>query len=158
MAQITVSHGLCSAIRPKVLTALGPYGFKDLHVEAWGMGRWGMEGTSHIPFPDADAWVEKHVAVVTVSDDAAKWAEWLLWQSGKFSLDSKPLNPHLKWTAPLACKEQSSLGRGTMPVPWSEKERQRNDGVLGIVSRLLPGDTTQRTQRTRRQKRQRRSR
>lgn len=155
MAEIVVSHGLCTAIRPKVLTALEPYKFKRMRVQAWGEGRYGTDD-QHTLKPDNDRMAAKHYARITVSDDAVKWAEWLLWQSGHFVLESKPLNPRLNWVAPLDCKQQSRLGRGTMPTPWSEKKRKprrqptRNGfSLAGILRALVP---------QRRQKRQRRSR
>jgi len=35
MAKIIVAQGMCAPIRPQVLTALQPYGFKPLHVESY---------------------------------------------------------------------------------------------------------------------------
>jgi hypothetical protein len=164
MAQIIVSHGLCSAIRPKVLTALEPYGFKGLQVEAWGQGRHGQPLTEHMTFPDEDAWVQKHIARITVSDQAAKWAEWLLWQSGHMYLESRPINPKLNWSIPLDCKAQSSLGRGTMPTPWSQQprpisrrshSRPQRPPLLAWLGSLFSSSSTRRTPRSRRQARRR---
>lgn len=136
MAEIIVSHGLCTPIRPKVLTALEPYAFKGLKVQAWGEGRFGKDDSTS-KTKDTDKLARQHYARITVSDDAAKWAEWLLWQSGQFALDSKPLNPRLNWVAPKNCKEQSSLGRGTMPTPWRDKQRAPRTG--GLLSGLFDG-------------------
>lgn len=121
--RIQVSHGLCTPIRAKVLTALEPYEFKGLRVCAWGEGRYGEPDTLDQTYPDSAAWVQRHVAVIEVSDAAAAWAEWLLWQSGQFALESKPLNPRLNWHAPKDCKAQSGLARGVMPTPWRERKQ-----------------------------------
>jgi hypothetical protein len=155
---VVVSTGLCSAIRPKVLTALRPYGFAESDIETWGEGRYGVKGTSLLRFPDSDIWVQKHVAVVTVSDARAKWCERLLWQAGNVWLDSPPRNPRLVWTAPPDCKAgaHGTLGRGTMPTPWSSKAKQPAPprGILGIFAGLF-GSTPAPPRRKRRQRKRR---
>lgn len=126
MAEIIVSHGLCSAIRPKVMTALEPYGFRDLKVEAWGTGHYHLPVPPSQRMPDSDIWVRHHYARITVSDAAAAWAERLLWQAGTVWLETPPLNKGLKWEAPLDCKAgvHGWLGRGDMPTPWSASKGQ----------------------------------
>ncbi len=122
MAEIIVSHGLCSAIRPKVMTALKPYHFKDLRIQAWGEGRYGTDDTT-THTSDDNKMAATHYARIMVSDDAAAWAEWLLWRSGDVSLESKPLNPHLNWIAPKNCKD-ATRGENAMPIPWDQQKRQ----------------------------------
>jgi len=123
---IQVSRGLCAPMRDDVLTALKPFGVKLLAFDCWGEGHYKLPVPPSQWMPDSDIWVRKHVARITVSDAQAAWAERLLWQSGKVGLDTKPLNPRLVWAAPPACKagEHGTLGRGTMPTPWSTQKRQ----------------------------------
>lgn len=123
---IRVARGLCSPMRDDVLTVLQPYGVKILAFDCWGEGHYRLPVPPFVRMPDSDIWVRKHVALVTVSDAQAKWAERLLWQSRKVWLESKPLNPRLEWHAPVDCKAGPNgvLGRGTMPVPWFMKKRQ----------------------------------
>ena len=123
---IRVSHGLCSAIRPKVLTALETYGVRVIDSKAWGLGHWHIQGVSDdTVMPDDDIWVRYHVMDVTVNDKQAAWAERLLWQTNQVMLNSRPLNKGLRWTAPPACKVgvHGVLGRGDMPTPWSAQKR-----------------------------------
>jgi hypothetical protein len=61
MAEIIVSHGLCTPIRPKVLTALEPYAFKGLKVQAWGEGRFGTDDTTS-KTKDTDKLARQHYA------------------------------------------------------------------------------------------------
>lgn len=147
MAEIIVSHGLCSAIRPKVLTALEPYGFKDLRVEAWGTGHYHLPVAPSKIMPDSDIWVRHHYARITCSDASAAWAERLLWQAGTVGLETPPLNPGLKWSAPADCKAgpQGVLGRGHMPIPWSTQPRRlkrhkpakRHQHKPGLLERVI---------------------
>jgi len=138
-------------MRDDVLTALKPFGVKLLAFDCWGEGHWHLPVPPSQRMPDSDKWVRKHVATITVSDAQAAWAERLLWQSGKVWLDSPPLNPRLQWTAPPACTagEHGTLGRGTMPTPWSTPRRQPRPkrqrrtrqqdggGILGTLARWL---------------------
>jgi hypothetical protein len=156
---IVVSRGLCSPMRDDVLTALQPFGVRILRIEAWGEGHWHMPVPDSTIMPDADIWVKRHVAHVTVSDAQAAWAERLLWQSNKVWLESKPINPRLKWEAPPECKvgNHGTLGRGTMPTPWSSKAKQaRPRGILGIFAGLFGGSDAPRTRRTERRPRRNR--
>ena len=142
---IQVSRGLCAPMRDDVLTALRPFGVKILAFDCWGEGHYHLPVPPSMRMPDGDKWVRYHRATITVSDKQAAWAERLLWQSGKVWLDSPPINKGLKWSAPDACTagEHGTLGRGTMPTPWSEgkgrrgtrpqrqrRRPQRNDGGL----------------------------
>lgn len=146
---IQVSRGLCSPMRDDVLTALRPFGVKLLAFDCWGEGHYKLPVPPSQRMPDSDKWVRKHIARVTVSNAQAAWAERLLWQSGKVSLDSPPLNPRLVWTAPPACKagEHGTLGRGTMPTPWAAsngkrrarrtRKQQQDGGLLDKLARWL---------------------
>jgi hypothetical protein len=155
---IVVSRGLCSPMRDDVLTALRPFGVRILAIDCWGEGHWHYPVPDWMHLPDADIWVRKHVAHVTVSDAQAAWAERLLWQSNKVWLESKPLNPRLKWEAPPDCKAgaHGTLGRGKMPTPWSAKAKQPAParGILGIFAGLF-GSTPAPPRRKRRQRKRR---
>lgn len=152
---IRVARGLCSPLRDDVLTAIEPFGVRVLNINAWGEGHWHIPCPDLTPFPDADIWVRKHICDVTVSDAQAKWAERLLWQSGKCNLESKPLNPSLEWTAPPDCKAgaHGTLGRGTMPTPWSDNPDPR----WWERRKRKPARTHQRKQRTTKRTRQARN-
>ena len=154
---IRVARGLCSPLRDDVLTAIEPFGVRVLNITAWGEGHWHIPGPDWMTYPDADIWVRKHICDVTVSDAQAAWAERLLWKSGKCDLESKPLNPSLKWNAPAECKEGAHAlrSRGERYKPWSEQEsksktrakrqpRQRRNkrsrqsgGILDTLTRLF---------------------
>jgi hypothetical protein len=159
---IQVSRGLCAPLRDDVLTALKPFGVRVLKISARGEGHWHIPCPDWAPMPDNDPWVRKHIVDVTVSDAQAKWAERLLWQSNKMMLEcvaqdgkTRPsLNPSLKWMAPPACTAgaHGTLGRGTMPTPWSTQKRQprkrttrrtrqqeqrQDGGLLGRLARWL---------------------
>lgn len=126
---IQVSRGLCAPMRDDVLTALKPFGVKILAFDCWGEGHYYLPVAPSERVPDGGEigkWARRHVATITVSDAQAAWAERLLWQSGRVSLDSPPLVPSLKWMAPPDCKAgaHGTLGRGTMPTPWSTQKRQ----------------------------------
>ena len=125
---IRVSRGLCSPMRDDVLTALRPFGVKILAFDCWGEGHYHLPVPPSMRMPDSDKWVRYHRAAITVSDKQAAWAERLLWQSGKVWLDSPPINKGLKWEAPAACTagEHGTLGRGTMPTPWSKRDKRRS--------------------------------
>lgn len=152
---LQVSRGLCSPMRGDVLTALEPFGVKILAFDCWGEGHYHLPIPDSMRMPDSDIWVKKHRAVITVSDDQAKWAERLLWQSGKVWLDSPPLNPALNWTAPAECKagEHGTLGRGKMPTPWSEKARQASGIFGGLFSMFQDAPAPPRRQRRQQRKR-----
>lgn len=161
---IIVSRGLCSAMRDDVLTALKPRGIRILAFDCWGEGHHHIPCPDFTPFPDADIWVKKHIAHITVSDAQQKWAEELLWYSGKVTLDSEPhpKNRHLNWTAPAECKAgpNGTLGRGHMPTPWSEKKRQAQDAgdLLGGLRSLFGGQPQEQPRRQRKQRRAKRQR
>jgi hypothetical protein len=158
MATVVVSTGLCSAIRPKVLTALRPYGFKDSDIQTWGEGHYYLPEPPFVRFPDSDIWVRKHVAAVTVSAARAKWCERLLWQCGAVYMDEdKRIDKTLNWTAPPECKagEHGTLGRGTMPTPWSEKAKAKQADWLGGLFGMFRQETPARKRAQRRERRRR---
>jgi hypothetical protein len=113
---IVVAAGLCSAIRPKLLTAFPPARYPNVRITAWGEGHWHVPCPDSQVFPDADIWVKKHVAHIDVDGDLsfAKWAEYVVCRliaaenrtqtAGKggawLYLMSKPLEPrNQKWAA-----------------------------------------------------------
>ena len=116
MTTIVVAAGLCSAIRPKLLTALPPERYPNVKITAWGEGHWHIPCPDSQVFPDADIWVKKHVAHIEVNGDAtfAKWCEYVICRliaaennrqvAGKggawLYLMSKPLEPrNRQWAA-----------------------------------------------------------
>lgn len=72
MTNIVIAHGICSPIRPKVLTALHPYGV-IFEAECWAQNE---DGTNR--HTDTDSMAPLHVASITVNPQAAVWAEYLL--------------------------------------------------------------------------------
>ena len=145
---IQVSRGLCAPIRPDVLTALKDFGFKEgeqLRIEAWGEGHYHLPVPPGVRMPDSDKWVRKHICCVTVSDKRAKWAERLLWKSGKVWLESPPLNPRLNWNAPADCKDSANAkrSRGQQYTPWSAQKGKRSTrargGIVGAIINLFKG-------------------
>lgn len=114
MADIYAAHGICSAIRPKLLTALGPYGFRNLQIEAWAQDEDGRNRRS-----DEDSMAALHVARITVNDAAAEWCEYLVcryaaaYPGTGLRLMSKPLNPrNQRWAAKW----------DTLPPCWRQKD------------------------------------
>lgn len=149
---INVAWGLCAPMRPQhVLPLLEPY---HVRIERLEMYR----ESTHTG------------ALVTVSDAAAKWTEYLLCRSGKFSLLSKPLEPrNIQWaekwqTIPIqrGCNAHKMEGtvRGTMgqmPATWDDKAKQakqtkQTGGVLGWLfgqPQEQPRRTARKQRRTR---------
>jgi hypothetical protein len=134
---IDVAWGLCAPMRPEhVLTMVQPYGVKVLGIEMYkndyGSG-----------------------AKLTVTDSAAKWVEYLLCRSGKFSLISKPLEPrNIQWaekwqTVPIqrGCNAHKMEGAvtgtmGRMPTTWADKAKQDaapRRGIPGIFDGMFGG-------------------
>lgn len=107
MGSIVVAAGLCSAIRPKLLTALPPERYPNVKITAWGEGHWHIPCPDGQVFPDDDPWVKKHVAHIQVNGDAtfAKWCEYVVCRllaadGGNMYLMSTPLEPrNAKWAA-----------------------------------------------------------
>lgn len=104
---IIVAAGLCSAIRPKLLTAFPPERYPNIKITAWGEGHWHIPCPDSQVFPDADIWVKRHVAHVEVRGDVsfAKWTEYVVCRliaadGGTMRLMSPPLEPrNQKWAA-----------------------------------------------------------
>ena len=138
---IIVGWGQCAPMRNKdVLTALTPYGVRVRSLTI-------------------DVQPEGSIANVTVSDEAAAWAEYLLCRSGRFGLMSKPIDArNIEWGAKwhtLPVQRGCHTGHtqagtvGEMPVPWSESKtkrqpRQRRNkrsrqhgGILDTLTRLF---------------------
>lgn len=107
---IIVANGMCAAIRPQVLTALKPYGFNPLHVESYAQtedGRRAEDGATLIGNDRPLC----NVAEVTVSSAAARWCEYVLLRSKRFSLMSRPLDERNEvWAAKW----------NTLPRAWSQ--------------------------------------
>ena len=123
---LRLTRSLCSPLRDDVYTALTDFGVRVLDITAWGEGHWHIECPDSQMFPDSDIWVKRHVCEVTVNDTQAAWAERLLWQTGKMSLESRPLVPSLVWSAPADCKAgvHGTVGRGIMFKAWKDNPRQ----------------------------------
>lgn len=151
MAEIIVSHGLCSAIRPKVMTALRPYGVVIFDLQCWGEGIYGTDNTDEL-CSDEYKMAARHIARITVSDDQARYAERLLWQNGTVELNSRPIDPTLNWQKVGTCSERGRLQRGDNFTPWSARRsrsrarrqpaqpRTRNDSsLLGNLDNLITG-------------------
>jgi len=109
-ATIIVAAGLCSAIRPKLLTALPPERYPNIKITAWGEGHWHIPCPDSQVFPDADPWVKRHIAHIDVTGapSFAAWVEYVACRAinadngktGTMYLMSRPLNPdNLKWAA-----------------------------------------------------------
>ena len=93
---------------------------------------------------------------ITVSDAAAKWAEYLICRSGKFSLISEPLEPkNIEWArkwqnVPVqrGCDAHTVAGTmGRMPTSWADKAKAQ-ESAGGWLSRLFsPPETPRRKAR-----------
>lgn len=150
MAEIVVSHSVCSAIRPKVLTALQPYGVRILDLLCWGEGIYNSDNTDELCSDDYKM-AARHIARITVSDRQARYAERLLWQCGTVNLESRPIDPSLNWQKVGACSERGHLQRGDSFTPWSasrsrsrarRQQAQRHthdDQLLGGLDNLVLG-------------------
>lgn len=117
---IVIAQGLCSAIRPKVLTAFPPDKYPGIKITAWGEGHWHMPVPDTMPMPDDDPWVKKHIARVSVEGDLsfAIWCEYVLCRLIQSTPDawlylmSVPLEPrNQKWAAQW----------DTLPDGWRER-------------------------------------
>mgnify|MGYP000852514489 CR=1 FL=1 len=123
MTRIIVAAGLCSAIRPKLLTALPPERYPNIKITAWGEGHWHIPCPDSQVFPDADPWVKRHIAHIDVTGapSFAAWVEYVACRAinadngrtGTMYLMSRPLNPdNLKWAAKW----------NTLPAPGEWKQ------------------------------------
>lgn len=110
MTRIIIAAGLCSAIRPKLLTALPPERYPNIKITAWGEGHWHIPCPDSQVFPDDDPWVKRHIAHIDVTGapSFAAWVEYVACRAinadngktGTMYLMSRPLNPdNLKWAA-----------------------------------------------------------
>ena len=107
MTTIIVAAGLCSAIRPKLLTAFPPERYPNVRITAWGEGHWHIPCPDGQVFPDSDIWVKRHIAHIDVTGDAsfAKWAEYVACRliaadGGNMRLMSPPLEQrNATWAA-----------------------------------------------------------
>lgn len=121
MTTIIVAAGLCSAIRPKLLTAFPPERYPNIKITAWGEGHWHIPCPDSQVFPDADIWVKRHVAHIEVpgAPSFAAWAEYVVCrliaaEGGTMRLMSQPLEQrNATWAAKW----------NTLPEPgeWRQK-------------------------------------
>lgn len=154
MTTIIVAAGLCSAIRPKLLTALPPAKYPNIKITAWGEGHWHQNCPDSKVFPDADAWVKKHVAHVDVcgSESFVKWVEYVVCRviaaepSGNMHLMSRPLEPrNVKWAARWdslpggwtqnGCKHKPPKQQQGKRRPQRQRRQARRDGVLSTLAK-----------------------
>ena len=154
MTDIIIAHGICSPIRPKVATALGPYGVQ-YNAECWAQDEDGTHRRT-----DGDSMAALHVAQITVSPQAAVWAEYLLCRymtanpGVGMRLLSTPLDKrNQRWAArhdrlPRAwrqegCKTQLPQAASTARkarTPSTRRSPGRGDpgpARLGLLGRLL---------------------
>ena len=148
MAKIIVSQGMCSPIRPQVMTALKPYGFNPLHVEAYAQSDDGQRAKDGAVLIGNDRPL-CNVAEITVSDAAARWCEYVLLRSHKFQLMSRPLDTRnetwaAKWnTLPRAwtqagCSTQAPAPQRQRRPQRTRRTRQQQDGgILDTLARLF---------------------
>ncbi len=153
MAKIIVSQGMCSPIRPQVMTALKPYGFNPLHVEAYAQSDDGQRAKDGAVLIGNDRPL-CNVAEITVSDAAARWCEYVLLRSHKFQLMTPPLDPRnerwaAKWgTLPRAWTQTGCSAQAAQPATRQSRQsqtqrtrrtRQQQDGggILGTLARWL---------------------
>ena len=101
--RIVVAAGLCTPARVLVDRALAPYGVRYEATTSW------MEtGDGQITTQTDQAAID--LCAVLVSNQAARWAEYLLLRTGKLRLVSRPID---------ARNERWALRhRGNMPQPW----------------------------------------
>lgn len=107
MTTIIVAAGLCSAIRPKLLTAFPAARYPNIKIRAWGEGHWHIPCPDSQVFSDSDIWVKKHIAHIEVPGDIsfAKWAEYVVCRliatdGGTMRLMSQPLEQrNMQWAA-----------------------------------------------------------
>ena len=142
MARIIVSQGMCAPIRPQVLTALKPYGFKGLHVESYAQSEDGRRAKDGALVIGNDR-PQCNVAEITVSDAAARWCEYVLLRSHQFQLMSKPLDPRnelwaAKWTTlPRAWQQTGCSAQPAQPATRRQRQtrRKQGGGVLDTLAR-----------------------
>ena len=159
MTTIIVAAGLCSAIRPKLLTAFPPERYPSIAITAWGEGHWHIPCPDSQVFPDADVWVKRHIAHIDVNGDEsfAKWAEYVVCRliatdGGTMRLMSRPLEPrNQKWAArwntlPTAgewrqagCKHKPPQQAQQTPAKRRTVARKPTTQHGGLLSGLLDG-------------------
>lgn len=108
---IVVASSPCVPSRHLVANALKPYAVPySLRSYAQSETMTGKDGTYMIK----DEVAIQNVAEITIRTSQARWVEYLLLCSGRFTLLSRPVDPG---------NEQWAMGN-TMPVPWSAEARQ----------------------------------
>ena len=118
MTEIVIAHGICSPIRPKVATALDPYGVL-YRAECWAQNE---DGTNR--HTDTDSMAPLHVATITVNPQAAVWAEYLL---GRYMAANPGVGMRLLST-PLDKRNRTWAAKwGSLPPAW------RQDGCKAVA-------------------------
>lgn len=148
MTDIVIAHGICSPIRPKVATALGPYGVQ-YNAECWAQDEDGTHRRT-----DGDSMAALHVAQITVNPQAAVWAEYLLCRymaanpGVGMRLLSTPLDArNQRWAAkwdklPRAwrqegCNAVPAKRAARTPAKRTRRTQPAAPPRLGIIGRLL---------------------
>lgn len=157
MTTIIVAAGLCSAIRPKLLTAFPPERYPNVRITAWGEGHWHIPCPDSQVFPDADAWVKRHIAHIDVTGapSFAKWVEYVACRAmsadngktGTMVLVSKPLD---------ARNEQWAAKWNTLPAPGEWRQAGCKHTPPQQQGKPQPAKRTTRPARRRTNARQRR--
>ena len=148
MTDIIIAHGICSPIRPKVTATLDPYGVQ------YTINAWTEDEAGTNPGPDSDSMAWRHVAVVRVNPQAAKWAEYLLCRymaanpGVGMRLLSTPLDArNQRWAAkwdklPRAWKQEGcnavpAKRAARTPAKRTRRTQPAAPPRLGIIGRLL---------------------
>ena len=133
---ISIAMAICTPARGRVLTALKPYGIKPKRLDTYSLfpdGSHGKDGT-YLDGKDENGgkiYATRFCADITVSNESAKWVEYLCCRAG-WELLSKPLDARNQgWAAKWG---------GTMPRPWigdgcnvptKEARQGRHKTILG---------------------------
>lgn len=159
---IIVAQGMCSPIRAKVLTLFEPYGFKDLSVKSYSVSPTGY-GQDGATFAKGSR-VLWNVAEVTVSDAAARWAEYLICRSKQYRLMSKPIDPRNEaWAAKWDTLPKAWTQPGCKPPANTQPQRREPSNSGGLFDGLVrlfaaPPPVQRKRDRPRRERTQRHTR
>lgn len=144
MTELWIAHGICSPIRPKLLTALEPYGVV-FAAECWAQNE---DGTNR--HSDGDSMAPLHVARIAVNPQAAVWAEYLLCRymaanpgvgmrlMGK-ALDKRNARWAARWDAMPKAWRQAGCRAVAPTGPAASVKPPRKSAGPSRGSRSLPG-------------------
>ncbi len=161
---IIIATGLCSAVRPKLLSAFPPERYPSVKITAWGTGHWHMPVPDTMIMPDDDIWVKRHFAQIDVTGapSFAKWVEYVACRAitmdndrgGTMALLSTPLDQrNIKWAAKwdslpapgewvqFGCKNKPPQQQGKQQPPalrqrrTNARQRRQQDGS-GVLSTI----------------------